>query len=31
MQLFEQSREVARFTPTDANPGPEFRIFKVLP
>jgi 4-amino-4-deoxy-L-arabinose transferase-like glycosyltransferase len=29
MYLFEQSREVARFTPSAEHPGPELRIFKV--
>jgi hypothetical protein len=29
MRLFEQSREVARFTPSAEHPGPEFRIFKL--
>lgn len=28
-RLFDQSREVARFTPTAQHPGPELRIFKV--
>jgi hypothetical protein len=27
--LFEQSREVARFTPSEAHPGPEIRIFAL--
>ena len=31
MRIFEQSREVARFTPTAEHPGPELRIFKVVP
>lgn len=29
MRLFEQSREIARFTPTDSHPGPEVRIFAL--
>ena len=29
MRLFEQSREVARFAPSDAHPGPEVRIFAI--
>ena len=29
MRLFEQSREVARFTPSEAHPGPEIRIFAL--
>lgn len=31
MRLFGQSRELARFTPSEAHPGPELRIFKVRP
>jgi 4-amino-4-deoxy-L-arabinose transferase-like glycosyltransferase len=31
MRLFEQSRELARFSPTREHPGPELRIFKVEP
>lgn len=31
MQIFERSREVVRFTPSDDHPGPELRIFKVRP
>ena len=31
MLIFEQSREVARFAPSDAHPGPELRILKVQP
>jgi hypothetical protein len=31
MRLFEQSREMARFTPDARHPGPELRIFKVRP
>jgi hypothetical protein len=31
MTLFEQGRELARFTPDSNHPGPEFRIFKVQP
>ena len=29
MRLFEQSREVARFAPSDEHPGPEIRIFAL--
>ncbi len=29
MRLFEQSRELARFTPSAQHPGPELRIYKV--
>jgi hypothetical protein len=29
MRIFEQSREVIRFTPTDELPGPELRIFRI--
>jgi hypothetical protein len=31
MRIFEQSREVARFTPSSGLSGPELRIFKVIP
>jgi 4-amino-4-deoxy-L-arabinose transferase-like glycosyltransferase len=31
MRIFEQSREVARFTPSAEHPGPELRIFQLLP
>lgn len=31
MRIFEQSREVARFTPSNDHPGPELRIYKVIP
>jgi 4-amino-4-deoxy-L-arabinose transferase-like glycosyltransferase len=31
MRLFEQSRELARFTPDGEHPGPELRIFKLRP
>lgn len=31
MKLFEQSREVARFSPSPDHPGPELRILKVRP
>jgi hypothetical protein len=31
MRIFEQSREVARFTPSAEHPGPELRVFKVVP
>jgi hypothetical protein len=29
MRLFEQSRELVRFSPSDEHPGPEVRIFAV--
>lgn len=29
MRLFEQSRELARFTPSGEHPGPELRIYKL--
>ena len=29
MRLFEQSHEVARFTPSEEHPGPEIRIFAL--
>lgn len=29
MRLFDQSQEVARFTPSSDHPGPELRIFRV--
>jgi hypothetical protein len=29
MHIFEQSREIVRFTPTEAIPGAELRIFEV--
>jgi hypothetical protein len=29
MRLFEQSRELARFAPSKAHPGPEIRIFAL--
>jgi hypothetical protein len=29
MRLFEQSREIARFTPSETHPGPEIRIFAL--
>jgi hypothetical protein len=29
MRLFEQSRELARFAPSAAHPGPEIRIFAL--
>jgi 4-amino-4-deoxy-L-arabinose transferase-like glycosyltransferase len=29
MRLFEQSVELVRFTPSDAHPGPELRIYKI--
>ena len=29
MTLFSRTEEVARFTPTDGQPGPELRILKV--
>ena len=28
-RLFDQSQEVARFTPSSDHPGPELRIFKI--
>lgn len=31
MEIFQQSRELARFSPTKDIPGPELRIFKVRP
>lgn len=31
MRLFEQSREVARFTPSPERPGAELRIYRVAP
>lgn len=31
MRLFEQSRELARFTPDPNHPGPELRIYKLKP
>jgi 4-amino-4-deoxy-L-arabinose transferase-like glycosyltransferase len=31
MRIFEQAREVARFTPSDEHPGAELRIFQILP
>jgi 4-amino-4-deoxy-L-arabinose transferase-like glycosyltransferase len=31
MKLFEQSQEVARFSPSPENPGPELRILRVHP
>jgi hypothetical protein len=31
MRLFEQSQEVARFTPSPEQPGPELRIYRVTP
>ena len=31
MEIFQQSREVARFSPTENVPGPQLRIFKVRP
>ena len=31
MRIFEQSRELVRFTPSTGTPGPELRIFKVIP
>ncbi|MBA3232243.1 MAG: phospholipid carrier-dependent glycosyltransferase [Acidobacteria bacterium] len=29
MRIFEQSRELVRFTPTAEHPGPELRVFRV--
>jgi hypothetical protein len=31
MNIFERMKEVVRFTPSADHPGPELRIFKVLP
>ena len=31
MRIFEQSRELVRFSPSTDTPGPELRIFKVIP
>ena len=31
MRIFEQSRELVRFSPSNNTPGPELRIFKVVP
>ena len=31
MTLFSHAQEIARFTPTDDQPGPELRILKVVP
>lgn len=31
MQIFGQARELVRFSPSDAQPGPELRILKVQP
>jgi hypothetical protein len=31
MTLFEQSREIARFTPDAQHPGPELRVFRLKP
>jgi len=31
MRLFEQSRELARFTPDASHPGPELRVYKLRP
>jgi hypothetical protein len=31
MGIFVQSRELVRFTPSEDRPGPELRIFKVVP
>jgi hypothetical protein len=28
-QLFEQSREVVRYAPSEEHPGPEIRIFAL--
>jgi 4-amino-4-deoxy-L-arabinose transferase-like glycosyltransferase len=30
-RIFDQSRELVRFTPSDRSPGPELRILKVRP
>ena len=31
MRIFTQSREIKRFSPTSDVPGPEFRVYKVVP
>jgi 4-amino-4-deoxy-L-arabinose transferase-like glycosyltransferase len=31
MRIFEQSREVARFSPSGQHPGAELRVFQILP
>ena len=31
MKIFQQSRELVRFMPSPDHPGPELRIFKVIP
>jgi 4-amino-4-deoxy-L-arabinose transferase-like glycosyltransferase len=31
MRIFEQSRELVRFSPSSDTPGPELRILKVIP
>ena len=31
LRIFEQSRAVVRFSPSRDTPGPELRIFKVIP
>jgi 4-amino-4-deoxy-L-arabinose transferase-like glycosyltransferase len=31
MRIFEQSRELVRFSPSKDTPGPELRVFKVVP
>jgi hypothetical protein len=31
MRIFAQCREVARFVPSAGTPGPELRVFKVVP
>jgi hypothetical protein len=31
MRIFEQCRELIRFSPSKDHPGSEFRVFKVRP
>lgn len=31
MRIFEQSRELARFTPSEQHPGAELRVYQILP
>jgi 4-amino-4-deoxy-L-arabinose transferase-like glycosyltransferase len=31
MRIFEQSKELVRFTPSDQHPGAELRVFQILP
>jgi hypothetical protein len=30
MHIFNQTQELARFTPSDEHPGPEVRILKIV-